>query len=578
MRGSCCAPATPACRARHGASTISPCSTRRPSSPAVAPGATATSWSTRHRTSRRCSSAWSRAGPRRGRSPSWATWRRPPDHGPTGTGARCASILAPAPLDPSTPSSPSGTGPRAACSTSASRLLPVAAPGVRPTSSIRPGGPSPRSSVPPDEVPRPLAEAPRCIADHTLVAVIAPAELVPNLVKLARRRRRSRCARTRRHDPSRDDRPGSRVQGPGVRRGRRRRAGGDRRRDEPAACACSMWRMTRPIQHLSVVHAPPLPSPAPRLRRRHSPRVPYDPGHGRWTARWHSSPAGATASAKAWPGIWPREGAHVVLADIDDARGKSRGRRARRAASSTPTWPTRPPARPRWPRPSTAFGGLHIAHLNAGVTSWCGMGDDFDPEAYRRSMAINLDGVVYGIAAARPAIKASGGGTIVATASMAGLVAAPFDPIYAANKHAVVGLVRSLGRDVRRRRDPSPRTVPVFRLHEHHQGIGADAARHGIPDHRGRRRRGRLPAHPRFRDAPASAGTSWRDGRASRSSSGALRGRASTERTDAAAPASTALPTPRPRLRTATIEARNRRWVPPGARRPEPPTDMADGS
>jgi len=60
-------------------------------------------------------------------------------------------------------------------------------------------------------------------------------------------------------------------------------------------------------------------------------------------------------------------------------------------------------------------------------------------------MRINLDGVVYGIAAARPAIIASGGGTIVATASMAGLVPAPFDPIYAANKHAVVGLVRSIG-------------------------------------------------------------------------------------------------------------------------------------
>ena len=60
-------------------------------------------------------------------------------------------------------------------------------------------------------------------------------------------------------------------------------------------------------------------------------------------------------------------------------------------------------------------------------------------------MSINLDGVVYGVAAARRAIKASGGGTIVATASMAGIVVAPFDPIYAANKHAVVGLVRSLG-------------------------------------------------------------------------------------------------------------------------------------
>jgi NAD(P)-dependent dehydrogenase (short-subunit alcohol dehydrogenase family) len=138
------------------------------------------------------------------------------------------------------------------------------------------------------------------------------------------------------------------------------------------------------------------------------------------------------------------QGAHVVLADIDDARGRAVAEELGGLFVHTDVAD---------PAASTAavaaavesFGGLHIAHLNAGVTSWCGMGEDFDAEAYRRSMSINLDGVVYGIAAARPAIKASGGGTIVATASMAGLVAAPFDPIYAANKHAVVGLMRSLG-------------------------------------------------------------------------------------------------------------------------------------
>ncbi len=137
-------------------------------------------------------------------------------------------------------------------------------------------------------------------------------------------------------------------------------------------------------------------------------------------------------------------GAHVVLADIDDAHGKALADELKGRFVHTDVAD---------PQASTAavaaavdaFGALHIAHLNAGVTSWCGMGDDFDPEAYRRSMAINLDGVVYGIAAAYPAIKASGGGTIVATASMAGLVATPFDPIYGANKHAVVGLTRALG-------------------------------------------------------------------------------------------------------------------------------------
>ncbi len=137
-------------------------------------------------------------------------------------------------------------------------------------------------------------------------------------------------------------------------------------------------------------------------------------------------------------------GAHIVLADIDEARGaevaEELGGRFLRTDVSDPAQSTAAVA-----YAVSEFGGLHLAHLNAGVTSWCSMGDDFDPEAYRRSMSINLDGVVYGIAAARPAILASGGGTIVATASMAGLVAVPFDPIYSANKHAVVGLVRSIG-------------------------------------------------------------------------------------------------------------------------------------
>ncbi|GAB1818134.1 SDR family NAD(P)-dependent oxidoreductase [Herbidospora sp. RD11066] len=93
----------------------------------------------------------------------------------------------------------------------------------------------------------------------------------------------------------------------------------------------------------------------------------------------------------------------------------------------------------------TTHGRLDLVFLNAGVASGCGVGDDFDPALYRRAMGVNLDGVVFGAHAALPALKASGGGTIVATASMAGIVGIPQDPIYAANKHAVVGLIRSLG-------------------------------------------------------------------------------------------------------------------------------------
>ncbi|MCD0448962.1 SDR family NAD(P)-dependent oxidoreductase [Actinocorallia sp. API 0066] len=91
------------------------------------------------------------------------------------------------------------------------------------------------------------------------------------------------------------------------------------------------------------------------------------------------------------------------------------------------------------------FGGLDIAFLNAGVATGSGMGEHFDAERYRRAMAVNLDGVVYGVNAALPALRARGGGAIIATASMAGLTPMPLDPLYGANKTAVVGLVRSLG-------------------------------------------------------------------------------------------------------------------------------------
>jgi NAD(P)-dependent dehydrogenase (short-subunit alcohol dehydrogenase family) len=90
-------------------------------------------------------------------------------------------------------------------------------------------------------------------------------------------------------------------------------------------------------------------------------------------------------------------------------------------------------------------GGIDIAYLNAGVASGFGLGEDFDLERYRLAMGVNLDGVVFGTHAVLPALKARGGGAIVATASLAGLAVVPFDPVYAANKAAVVNFARAMG-------------------------------------------------------------------------------------------------------------------------------------
>jgi NAD(P)-dependent dehydrogenase (short-subunit alcohol dehydrogenase family) len=67
---------------------------------------------------------------------------------------------------------------------------------------------------------------------------------------------------------------------------------------------------------------------------------------------------------------------------------------------------------------------------------------DVTAERYRRVRAVNLDGVVLGIQTLAPLI-APHGGAIVATASLAGLGPYGADPIYAATKHGIVGLVRS---------------------------------------------------------------------------------------------------------------------------------------
>jgi NAD(P)-dependent dehydrogenase (short-subunit alcohol dehydrogenase family) len=91
----------------------------------------------------------------------------------------------------------------------------------------------------------------------------------------------------------------------------------------------------------------------------------------------------------------------------------------------------------------SAFGGLDIAFLNAGVTTGNGDVDTVTDEQYRRIMGANVDGVFFGLRAVVPAMERRGGGAVVATASLAGLLAFAPDPVYTATKHAVVGLVRA---------------------------------------------------------------------------------------------------------------------------------------
>ena len=96
------------------------------------------------------------------------------------------------------------------------------------------------------------------------------------------------------------------------------------------------------------------------------------------------------------------------------------------------------------------FGPAEILVNNAGQGA-AGSFMDTSPEVWERMLAVNLLGPVHCIRAVLPAMLEAGRGRIVNVASMAGLKGYGRVAAYAASKHALVGLTRSLAIEVRKR-------------------------------------------------------------------------------------------------------------------------------
>lgn len=91
----------------------------------------------------------------------------------------------------------------------------------------------------------------------------------------------------------------------------------------------------------------------------------------------------------------------------------------------------------------STYGALHIALNNAGVAGPGGAPADIDIDAFRQVMSTNLDSVFYGIKYEVPAILQSGGGAIVNTSSILGLVGAATALPYVTAKHGVSGMTKA---------------------------------------------------------------------------------------------------------------------------------------
>ena len=138
------------------------------------------------------------------------------------------------------------------------------------------------------------------------------------------------------------------------------------------------------------------------------------------------------------------EGARVVVADLNDDQGESFVHELGSAAAFKHTdVGSLADVEAAVALAVERFGGLDVMHNNA---AWSGGGytHEIEPAIWDRSIQIMLTGVFYGMKAAIPAMLARGGGSIITTASIEGIVAEIMAAPYNTAKAGVINLSRTV--------------------------------------------------------------------------------------------------------------------------------------
>jgi len=96
------------------------------------------------------------------------------------------------------------------------------------------------------------------------------------------------------------------------------------------------------------------------------------------------------------------------------------------------------------------YGRIDCFFNNAGIEGRVAPTAEYDEAVFDAVMGVNVKGVFLGLRHVLPEMIRQGGGAVVNTASVAGLVGTPGMPAYVASKHAVIGLTKTAAGEVAR--------------------------------------------------------------------------------------------------------------------------------
>lgn len=128
------------------------------------------------------------------------------------------------------------------------------------------------------------------------------------------------------------------------------------------------------------------------------------------------------------------------------------------------------------------FGRLDIAINNAGINGVLARTVDYPVDDWERVISVNASSVYYCMKTQIPIMLQQGGGTIVNTASIAGLKGLPNSIAYTASKHAVVGMTKTAAMEYARHNIRINAICPVFTISPMFDPVALEKVAKGIPD------------------------------------------------------------------------------------------------